>query len=338
MKTDASMTTQSALINVCDLSADITGADGIRRRALRGVSFDVKSGERLGIVGESGAGKSLLALSLLRLLPAAAEVCAGTIMFDGADILTLSAKQLRNVRGARMAMIFQDPMTTLNPVLTIGEQLAECARGCNKKQAQALAVRRLREVAIPAAESRMRAYPHELSGGMRQRVVIAAALISEPDIIIADEPTTALDVTIQAEIMALLAGLCQKRKMALILITHDLSLASQMTDRLMVMYAGAAVECGKTADVITNPQHPYTRGLLAALPENYNNNGGEKKFNQIPGRMPSLSDIPTGCAFHPRCNIADNNCQSQTPKLAEIKPQWFAACPRTDIKPSSVAK
>lgn len=331
------MNDKTPLINVCDLSADITGTDGIRRRALREVSFAINRGERLGIVGESGAGKSLLALSLLRLLPPAAKVCGGNIMFDGADILTLSPKQLRHVRGGRMAMIFQDPMTTLNPVLTIGEQLAECARGCSNKQAQELAIRRLREVAMPAAESRMRAYPHELSGGMRQRVVIAAALISEPDIIIADEPTTALDVTIQAEIMALLAGLCQRRKMALILITHDLSLASQMTDRLMVMYAGAAVECGKTTDVINNPQHPYTRGLLAALPENHNDGGGGKKFNQIPGRMPPLSDIPRGCAFHPRCGIADNNCKIQTPKLAEVKPQWFAACPRTDIlqQPSS---
>ncbi|MGI9338705.1 MAG: ABC transporter ATP-binding protein [Gammaproteobacteria bacterium] len=320
-----------ALLEVADLSADITSADGIRRRALRGVSFSLMRGERLGIVGESGAGKSLLALALLRLLPPAANVCGGAILFDGADVLQLSADKLRKVRGGRMAMIFQDPMTTLNPVLTIGEQLAECARDCSKKQARELALRRLREVAIPSAEARMRAYPHELSGGMRQRVVIAAALISEPDIIIADEPTTALDVTIQAEIMALLARLCQVRKMALILITHDLSLASQMTDRLMVMYAGAAVECGNTADVIGKPLHPYTRGLLSALPENYNDDKEGRKFNQIPGRMPPLADIPAGCAFHPRCAIAAGQCRTKTPPLAEVKPQWFAACPRTDM-------
>lgn len=319
------------LLEVANLSADIVSADGTSRRALRDVSFALMRGERLGIVGESGAGKSLLAMSLLRLLPAAARVCAGKIMFDGDDVLQMSNDKLREVRGARMAMIFQDPMTTLNPVLTIGEQLAECARGCNKKQARQMALHRLREVAIPSAEVRMRAYPHELSGGMRQRVVIAAALISEPDMIIADEPTTALDVTIQAEIMALLAALCQKRKMALILITHDLSLASQMTDRLMVMYAGAAVECGRTADVINKPLHPYTKGLLSALPENHNDDGEGKKFNQIPGRMPPLSDIPSGCAFHPRCNIAAKECQQQTPALTEVQPQRFAACPRTEI-------
>lgn len=319
---------------VGNLSADITGADGKSRRALRDVSFAINRGERMAIVGESGAGKSLLALSLLRLLPPAASVCGGTILFDGADVLHMPPDELRAIRGGRMAMIFQDPMTTLNPVLTIGEQLAECARGCDKKQAEALALRRLTEVAIPAAKTRMRAYPHELSGGMRQRVVIAAALISEPDIIIADEPTTALDVTIQAEIMALLAKLCRERKMALVLITHDLSLASQITDRLMVMYAGAAVECGRTADVIGNPQHPYTRGLLAALPENHNNNGGRKRFNQIPGRMPPLADIPGGCAFHPRCAIAADECREKLPPLAEVKPQWFAACPRTSIRHS----
>ena len=317
------------LLSVDNLSATITDGDGNCRRALRDVSFVLAGGERLGIVGESGAGKSLLALSILRLLPPAAAISGGRIMFDGADILQLPPEQLRRVRGGRIAMIFQDPMTTLNPVLTIGEQLAECviAHGGNKKQARELALQRLREVAIPAAQTRMRAYPHELSGGMRQRVVIAAALISEPDMIIADEPTTALDVTIQAEIMALLAQLCRVRKMALILITHDLSLASQMTDRLMVMYGGAAVECGNTADMINAPLHPYTRGLLAALPEN--RTGG--RFNQIPGRMPSLADIPAGCAFHPRCAIAGEQCKQQTPPLMEIKAGWFAACPRTDI-------
>lgn len=314
------------LLSVADLSASFTGADGVERRALHGVSFSLARGARLGVVGESGAGKSLLALALLNLMPPNGRIDNGGIVFDGEDILKLPPEQLRKVRGGRMAMVFQDPMTTLNPVLTIGEQLTECVLsrgGAGKKDAREMALRRLREVAMPAAETRMRAYPHELSGGMRQRVVIAAALIAEPDLIIADEPTTALDVTIQAEIMSLLASLCQSRKMALMLITHDLSLASQITGDMMVMYAGAVVERGKTEDVIRAPLHPYTRGLLAALPEN--RSGG--RFNQIPGRMPSLADIPNGCAFHPRCKIAKDNCKTARPVLAEIKPQRFAACP-----------
>ncbi len=312
---------EEGLLTVRGLSAVFGG-----RRALRGVSFSLSAGERLGIVGESGAGKSLLALSLLNLIAPPGKIDGGEILFCGRDILRMPEKELRAVRGARMAMVFQDPMTTLNPVLTVEEQLTECvlARGgVGKKEAREMALRRLREVAMPAAEARLRAYPHELSGGMRQRVVIAAALITNPLLLIADEPTTALDVTIQAEIMSLLAALCAGRQMALILITHDLSLASQMTDRLMVMYAGGVVESGATADVIRAPLHPYTRGLLAALPENQS--GG--RFNQIPGRMPSLAEVPGGCAFHPRCSIAREDCKIRTPVLEKAGGGRLVACP-----------
>ena len=290
---------------------------GFRRRhdilpALRGVSFSLSSGERLGIVGESGAGKSLAAAALLNLIPPPGQITGGEVLLEGRDLLLLPPEELRRVRGRRIAMIFQDPLTTLNPVLTIGRQLTECLQAhevADGENAQQMAIARLREVAIPSPEERMHSYPHELSGGMRQRVVIAAAMICNPALIVADEPTTALDVSVQADIMALLARLCESRGMALILISHDLSLVSQMTDKILVMYAGRIVERGATAEVISRPRHPYTRGLLASLTRRAA--GG--KFYQIPGQMPPPDALPQGCAFHPRCDFARAICQQKTP-------------------------
>lgn len=303
------------LLEVENLRVEFPRADGALQ-ALRGVSFGLAAGERLGIVGESGAGKSLAALAAMNLIPPPGRIASGAVRFEGRDLLKISAEDMREVRGRRIAMIFQDPMTTLNPVMTVGRQLAECleahglARGADARQ---IALERLREVSIPAPESRLDAYPHELSGGMRQRVVIAAALIAEPALIVADEPTTALDVTIQADIMALLAELCQSRGMALILISHDLALVSQVTDRVVVMYSGLVAEEGVTADMVSKPRHPYTRGLLASLTRR-----GGGRFYQIPGSMPPLSALPSGCAFHPRCEHASSRCHEEIPSLDSL--------------------
>ena len=287
------------LLQVRNLNMVFPLADDTVLPALRDVSFSLTDGDRLGIVGESGAGKSLLAQVLINLPPPPGKITGGEVFFDGKDLLALSPEKMRQVRGGRIAMIFQDPMTTLNPVLPIGEQLTECltAHGiAKKKEAWQPAVERLREVAIPSPEERMKAYPHELSGGMKQRVVIAAALMTEPALIIADEPTTALDVTTQAEVMTLLTALCQKRQMGLILITHDLVCCRKQADKVMVMYSGSVIEIGATDKIIRSPRHPYTRGLLASLAEH----AEDGRFHQIPGNMPSLSATPSGCPFHPR--------------------------------------
>ena len=306
------MRSSAPLLEVRDLHVEFPTRRGTLA-ALRGVSFSLGAGEALGIVGESGAGKSLVAFSLLNLLAPPGRVARGEILFEGRDVLTLPPDELRKIRGARMAMIFQDPMTTLNPVLTIGEQLAECLvahRGASMREARKAAAERLREVAIPDPVERMDCYPHELSGGMRQRVVIAAALMTEPALVVADEPTTALDVTIQAEIMALLARLRRARNMALILISHDLALVSQAVDEALVMYAGKIAERAPVADLVSRPLHPYSRGLLNALPDNADADG---RFRQIPGSMPALSAVPSGCAFHPRCFRAEPVCGENIP-------------------------
>ena len=294
--------------------------------ALRGVSFSLGAGEALGIVGESGAGKSLVAFSLLNLLAPPGRIVGGEILFEGRDLLKLPPEEIRQVRGARMAMIFQDPMTTLNPVLTIGEQLAECLvahRGASMREARKAAEARLREVAIPDPAARMDCYPHELSGGMRQRAVIAAALMTAPALLVADEPTTALDVTSQAEIMALLARLRKARNMALILISHDLALVSQSADQALVMYAGKIAERAPVAGLVSRPLHPYSRGLLDALPDNAAPDG---RFRQIPGAMPALSAVPAGCAFHPRCARAGPVCRAETPPMRPRGPGREVAC------------
>ena len=316
------------------LSAENLRVDFLRRRgslsALRDVSFSLSAGDRLGIVGESGAGKSLAAAALLNLIPPPGEIAKGKVVFEGRDLLSLSSAELREVRGRRIAMIFQDPLTTLNPVLTIGKQLTECLQAhgiASGVDAKRIAIARLREVSIPSPEERMRAYPHELSGGMRQRVVIAAALICDPSLIVADEPTTALDVTTQADIMSLLAALCESRGMALILISHDLGLVSQITDDILVMYAGKVAERGKTAEVIAKPRHPYTRGLLSSLTRR--EAGG--RFYQIPGNMPPLDAIPRGCAFHPRCEFAKERCRAESPPEQNGVACYFASEIAADV-------
>ncbi|KAB7610033.1 ABC transporter ATP-binding protein [Amylibacter sp. SFDW26] len=288
--------------------------------ALKSISFDVARGDRLGIVGESGAGKSVTGFALLNLISRPGFIDSGEILFDGMNMADMSDAELREVRGNKMAMIFQDPMVTLNPVLTIGQQMVETLqahRKLSRKEAEQIAVLKLREVYIPAPEERLAQYPHELSGGMRQRIIIAIALLLDPQLIIADEPTTALDVTIQADIMELLLELCTTKKVSLILITHDLGVVSQMTENTLVMYAGRIIEAGRTREIINDPQHPYTQGLINALPQQ--TLPGER-LKQIPGNMPSLSAAPKGCAFNARCEFAQDRCRMEVPNFEQIGP------------------
>ncbi len=283
--------------------------------ALRDIHFSLNAGERLGIVGESGAGKSVAAFSILNLISRPGYIANGEILFEGQNIVRMNNKELSKIRGNRITMIFQDPMMTLNPVLSIGQQMTECLQthqGCSYAEAKKISIANLRKVQIPSPEERIDQYPHELSGGMRQRVVIAIALLTKPALIIADEPTTALDVTIQAEIMELLVNLCESENVALILITHDLGVVSQVTQKTIVMYAGRIIEEGLTKDIIEAPQHPYTKGLINALPEKTK---AGNRLNQIRGSMPTLSAIPFGCSFHPRCDFVTDECKTQTPEL-----------------------
>jgi len=283
--------------------------------AINRVSFTVDKGERVGLVGESGAGKSVTGFAIINLISKPGYISNGAVFFDGRDLASLSDEEMRRIRGDRISMIFQDPMMTLNPVLTIGTQMVETLQAhhrVSRKAAEEIALDKLRKVHIPSPERRLRQYPHEFSGGMRQRIVIAIALLTDPALVIADEPTTALDVTIQAEIMDLLQELCESEDMGLILITHDLGVVAQVTEKIVVMYAGNIVEMGPTDDIIAHPSHPYTKGLIKALPD-YRNPG--VRLNQIPGVMPTLTDIPPGCSFHPRCTIGDRICRTEFPKL-----------------------
>ncbi len=317
-----------ALLEVKGLEVEFPLRDA-RLKALRGVDFTLDAGERLGIVGESGAGKSMAAYAILNLISEPGRISAGEIHFDGERLDSLSGEEIRRIRGNRIAMIFQDPMMTLNPVLTVGTQMMECLqthRTISGAEARALCIAKLKEVAIPSPEARFDAYPHELSGGLRQRVVIAIALLLDPAIIIADEPTTALDVTIQAEIMGLMMELCDNHQVGLILITHDLAVVSDVTQRMLVMYAGRVVESGTTSQVISKPAHPYTRGLLQALPQK-NTAGG--MLNQIPGTMPSLAAVPPGCAFNPRCEHVYARCATDVPELRTLK-RRKVACHRAE--------
>ena len=286
--------------------------------AINRVSFTVDKGERVGLVGESGAGKSVTGFAIINLISKPGYISNGAVFFDGRDLASLSDEEMRRIRGNRISMIFQDPMMTLNPVLTIGTQMVETLqahRRISRKAAEKIALDKLRKVHIPSPERRLRQYPHEFSGGMRQRIVIAIALLTDPALVIADEPTTALDVTIQAEIMDLLKELCESEDMGLILITHDLGVVAQVTEKIVVMYAGNIVEMGPTDDIIAHPGHPYTRGLIKALPD-YRDPG--VRLNQIPGVMPTLTDIPPGCSFHPRCTIGDRICRTEFPELRVI--------------------
>lgn len=300
-------------------------AEKQRVRAVQEVSFAIHAGQTVGIVGESGCGKSVTAMALMGLLPPhAARIDSGEILFDGQDLLRLKANPMADLRGNQLAMIFQEPMTALNPVLTIGEQLCEPLirhRGETPKAAWLHATRLISEVGLARADSLMNSYPHQLSGGMLQSVMIAMALSCQPKLLIADEPTTALDVTVQAQILRLLRDRAQSRRMAMLLITHDLGVIAQMAEQVVVMYAGRVVESGPTAEILRHPQHPYTQGLIASRPV-----PGERRrrLYSIPGQVPDLAALPAGCAFADRCQRASAVCRQSLPPLLGTTRQ--AAC------------
>jgi peptide/nickel transport system ATP-binding protein len=303
-------------------------------RAVNGVTFNLHRGERLAIVGESGSGKSVMTMSLLRLVAHPGRVVNGSVTLGDDDILSLSERAMNRVRGRRIAMVFQDPMTSLNGVLRVGDQLmAPMTRhlGLSKAQARDRAIELLRQVGIPAPELRIDAYAHELSGGMRQRVLIALALSCEPEVILADEPTTALDVTIQAQIITLLKKLAEETGVAVVLVTHDLGLVARFAQTVAVMYAGRIVEMGPVREIYGNPQHPYTRGLLESIPTTV----GPKveRLAQIPGAPPDMSRLPDGCAFAQRCPVASRKCTEEAPPLLWRGPSHKAACWVTSSEP-----
>jgi peptide/nickel transport system ATP-binding protein len=295
-------------------------------KAVDGVSFAVNAGEVLGLVGESGCGKSITGFSILRLVDAPGRIVSGSIRFQGNDLAKLDDEGMRKLRGNRIAMIFQDPMMTLNPVLRVDTQMIEAVQAhADVSKAEALERSRaaLAEVGIPSPEARLKAYPHELSGGMRQRVAIAIAFLNKPDLIIADEPTTALDVTIQAQILFVAQKLCAQTGTAMIWITHDLAVVSALADRVAVMYAGRIVEQGPTSEVVANPLHPYTRGLLGSV-ATQNQRGS--KLRQIPGMTPSLLNLPAGCAFRTRCDIAAPQCANDPPVVSPVPGRSVRCC------------
>lgn len=303
------------ILSVRNLTIDIPTGSGTLH-AVRGIDFDLKRGETLCIVGESGSGKSLTSLAVMGLLSGAIKPAADVMDFDGTALLRASQRTMRSLRGARMSMIFQEPMTSLNPSYTIGDQLMEALLihgGTSRKAARDRAIELLQKVGITAAESRLSQYPHQLSGGLRQRVMIAMALMCGPDLIIADEPTTALDVTIQAQILRLLVDLQKELGMAMILITHDLGVVARVADQVAVMYAGELVETGPTADIFAAPSHPYTRGLLNCIPLPGQTDRGAP-LGTIPGIVPSLVGDVTGCSFRTRCPHATMACRSDVPR------------------------
>jgi len=309
---DRSFPETAPALQVEDLKTHFFTKAGVVK-AVDGVSFQVAAGEVLGLVGESGCGKSITGFSILGLIDPPGRIVSGVIRFQGRDIAGLPYEEARHLRGNRIAMIFQDPMMTLNPVLRIDTQMVEAVqahRSVSRAAALEEARTALAEVGIPSPERRLAAYPHELSGGMRQRVAIAIAFINKPDLIIADEPTTALDVTIQAQILHVAQQLCRTSRTAMIWITHDLAVVSALADRIAVMYAGRIVEQGPASDIIGKPQHPYTHGLIGSVPSH---NARGRRLVQIPGMTPSLIDLPTGCTFRARCYRAQPDCQQEPP-------------------------
>ena len=301
--------------------------------AVDGVSLGVDRGRTLGIVGESGCGKSMLSLSLMRLVPSPGRVASGRVLFDGADLLTLAPAAMREIRGRRIAMIFQEPMTSLNPVYTVGAQIVEAMRAHDGSAStgalRARAIEALGRVRIPAPDRRFDEFPHQLSGGMRQRVMIAMALACAPDLLIADEPTTALDVTVQAQILDLLRDLQQQTGMAIILITHDLGVVAEMADEVAVMYAGRVVERAPGAAIFDDPQHPYTLGLLGSIPRLEHD---RDRLLTIEGAVPPPFALPRGCRFHPRCVFAAAACEIDIPDLRMLSPDHEAACIRAPVE------
>ncbi len=295
-------------------------------KAVDGVSFDMAQGEVLAVVGESGGGKSVTGFSVIRLIDEPGRIESGEILFDGCDLMKLSESEMNKLRGKDIAMIFQDPMTSLNPVYTIGQQMEETLllhTGMNKAQRRQTCLDLLRSVGISNPESRLKCYPHQFSGGMRQRVVIAIALAVKPKLIIADEPTTALDVTIQAQILRLMTDLIRAEGCSLMLITHDLAVVSEVADRINVMYCGKIVESGAARDVIDRGVHPYTVGLVNSIPDLGTD---KKRLDTIPGIVPNMFDLPQGCYFSPRCAYARDICRREQPALREVAPGHCAAC------------
>ena len=297
-------------------------------KAVDGVSYDIEEGETLGLVGESGCGKSVSALSIMRLIPSPpGKTVAGEVIFQGQDLLKLPDNRMRKVRGKEIAMVFQEPMTSLNPVLSVERQLTESLvlhLGMNKKEAKSEAIRRLDQVGIPDPDSRIKQYPHQFSGGMRQRVMIAMALSCDPKLIIADEPTTALDVTIQAQILELMKNLSAEYGVSLIIITHNLGVVARYADRVNIMYGGKIVERGSAKEIYGNPRHPYTLGLLHSVPRL--DLPRKLKLDPIEGQPPDLTNLPSGCSFRDRCKYAIDQCENEAPQLESVGDAHHAAC------------
>lgn len=324
-----------ALLEVKDLAVRFDTHHG-SVRAVDGVSFELEEGETLGLVGESGSGKSVTNLAMMGLIPQPPGVIeSGSVVYNGRDLLKLPPREMQRLRGDEVSMIFQDPMTSLNPLLTIGDQLGEVLeihRGQGRREARGKCATALGDVGIPEPESRLDQYPHEMSGGMRQRIMIAMALLCDPRVLIADEPTTALDVTIQAQILDLIGELQKRRGTAIILITHDLGVVAGMSDRVHVMYAGRLVEAAETRELFADPRHPYTAGLLASVPRL--GSSATEALSSIPGQPPDLAALPPGCAFAPRCGFVVESCERAVPALERVdggaaSPR-FVACPESE--------
>lgn len=321
------MANDETILSVTDLKTYFDTEDGVVK-AVDGVSFELKKGETLGIVGESGSGKSVTNLSVMRLIPEPpGKIAGGQVIFDGVDVLGLPVDEVRKIRGKRIAMIFQDPMTSLNPFLKISTQLMEVTQlhlGHSKKEAYEHAIKMLETVGIPDAANRVDGYPHEFSGGMRQRVMIAMALSCDPELLIADEPTTALDVTIQAQILELIKDLKERLGTSVILITHDLGVVAGMTDKIVVMYAGKVFEQADTAELFARPANPYTKGLLKSVPDPAHEQG--KELYQIPGLPPDVAHLPPGCPFAERCERAEDICGTQFPPFVSVSKGHQSLC------------
>jgi peptide/nickel transport system ATP-binding protein len=322
-----SQATGKTILEVKDLRTYFYTRDGIVR-SVDGVSFSVSEGETLAIVGESGCGKSVTSLSLLRLIPSPpGKIVSGSVLYHGKDLLKLSEDEMRDIRGDKISMIFQEPMTSLNPVITVGRQIGEVLelhRHCSKEEAHDRILELLKLVNIPEPERRMNEYPHQLSGGMRQRIMIAMALACDPEILIADEPTTALDVTIQAQILNLMRELRDRTRAAIILITHDLGVVAEMAQRVVVMYAGRKVEEASVYDLFAKPMHPYTLGLLNSMPRL--DDTSSKRLVEIPGMVPSMRTEIVGCAFAPRCPEVSERCLLESPTLKDYGNEHWVAC------------
>jgi len=315
------------MLSVQDLTVHFIG-NGRVARALEGVSYEVRTGETVCLVGESGCGKTVSALTILGIIPQPpAQIMGGTVLFDGQNLLDLGEREMEKIRGNRIAMVFQEPMTSLNPVFTVGDQIRETImihERVNEKAVRKRCIQLLKDVGIPSPEERLKDYPHQLSGGQRQRVMIAMALACNPDVVIADEPTTALDVTIQAQILNLFRELQRTRQMSLLYITHDLGVVAHIADRIYVMYAGIIVEQGDTAHIFHDPRHPYTQGLLVSLPSRTKRGS---TLHTIPGTVPDPAYKPGGCPFHPRCQFAIESCGMEFPGMCDYGEGHVSRCP-----------